>query len=75
MRGVFPAPFAVFFKSQFTLALFEVFARPIVVALAGGALEPYEVVLGHNSIGVLHFPAEGENRTPGINLTMVAFCH
>ena len=48
MLRVQPAPFAILLQLKLTFAGAEVFSRPIVVALAGGALEPNEVWLGHS---------------------------
>ena len=50
VSGVLFAPFAEFFQSDLALHLADVFARPVVVALADRALEADEIGLGHNFI-------------------------
>ena len=51
MDGVLAAPFAKFGKLNFPFHFFLVFAAPIANALAGLALQFYQVVLRH--LGIL----------------------
>lgn len=48
MRGVFFAPFAVFFERQFPLHIADVFMRPVIIPLAHRTLESDEIWLGHD---------------------------
>ena len=47
--GMLPAPLAEFFQLNFTLHQAEVFTNPVIVALAGGALQADKVGLRHRS--------------------------
>lgn len=47
MRGVFPAPGAVFFQIQFPFNEFFVLSRPVVDSLARRTLHFYKIWLRH----------------------------
>ena len=47
MRGMLTAPPAVFFQLNLPLHFADVFAGPVIVALADAALETDEIGLGH----------------------------
>ncbi len=80
MKRVFSAPAAVFFVLEFAIHFADVFARPVVVALAHGALETDKIWLGHNFILINRarlkkdMRATSRDRTADLILTMDALC-
>jgi hypothetical protein len=50
MGRMITTPFAEFLVFELSLYSFCIFVRPVVVALTGGALESYEVILRHLSV-------------------------